>query len=133
MTLPDHLRKDTAAKALLERQALAFHYESCRRRGEPAFSPDAVLEVVYPCGVGVVYMASTGARCVGLYAFEGADIGYRFRTLTTELEGREVKPALLGADANDPHALAALGLSLREIARITRLTVEALRVRLSEV
>lgn len=134
MTLPDHQRKDAAVRALLERQALAFHYESCRKTAEPAFSPDAVFEVWLPNGVGVVYMASPGARCVALYAMEPADIGHRFRRLSSEYEGREVKPALLSAsDGKDPVRLARLGLSMREISRVTGFDVKALRVRLAHL
>lgn len=134
MTLPDHQRKDAAARALIERQALAFHYETCRKTGEPAFSPDAVFEVLLGGGVGVVYMASPGARCVALYSMEPADIGYRFRRLSNEYEGREVRPALLAAtDGKDPVRLAHLGLSMREISRITGFELKALRVRLAHV
>ena len=134
MTLPDHQRKDAAARALLERQALAFHYESCKRTGEPAFSPDALFEVLFDQGLGIVYMASPGARCVALYVMEPADIGHRFRRLSNEYEGREVKPALLAAsDGKDPVRLAHLGLSMREISRITGFEVKALRVRLAHV
>lgn len=134
MTLPDHQRKDAAARALLERQALAFHYESCRKRAEPAFSPDALFEVWLGGAVGVIYMASPGARCVALYAMEPADIGYRFRRLSTEHDGRELKPALMAAiDGLDPARLGGLGLSLREISRITGFDVKALRVRLAHL
>lgn len=134
MTLPDHQRKDAAARALLERQALVFHYECCRKTNEPAFSPDVVFEVLLGGNVGIVYMASPGARCVALYAMEPADIGYRFRRLSTEHEGREVKPALMHAsDGKDPVRLARLGLSMREISRITGFDVKALRVRLAHV
>ena len=134
MTLPDHQRKDAAARALLERQALSFHYEFCRKTGEPAFSPDAVFEVLLGGGVGVVYMATPGARCVALYSMEPADIGHRFRRLSNEYVGRDLKPALMAAaDGNDPVRLAHLGLSLREISVITGYEIKALRVRLAHV
>ena len=133
MSAPDHQRKTTATRALLERQALAFHYEHCRRTTEPAFPPDLVLDITYPGGMGVIYMASTGARMVALYGFEPTDIGYRFRRLTTEIEGRELKQAVIEAASDAPLGLAALGLSIREISAITSLSRSELLSRLAGV
>lgn len=102
-----------------ERQVLAFHYRWCEEQKEPSFPPDLIHKVSFLDDEGVTYLGSTGARLTALYFFACRDIGYEFRRLSTELEGLAVTRALMAARRHDLESLAELGLSYREIARIS--------------
>lgn len=130
MTMPDHSRKQSAHRALLERQVLGFHYDWCARQGEPAFSPATLTEALLPGGIGLVLLASRGTRLAAVYAFQATDIGYRFRRLSTELEGSELRKEVLAAPDACPLGLARLGLSFREIEAVTQLDRRELGERL---
>ena len=124
---PDTARREAWSGTVLERQALAFHYRHVERHGDIAFPPDLIHKRSFMDGVGVVYMGSTGARHTALYFFSRYDIGDRFRPLHTELEGVAVSRALLKAKAFDLPALAELGLSMREIAVLSKLDLAQVR------
>lgn len=130
MTVLDRERKESWSGSVLERQALAFHYRYCERNGAASFPPDLIHKIPFREGLGVVYMASTGARLTALYSFEKSDIGYRFRALSSELEGRAISRALLKTKADDLSGLAELGLSYREIANIAALPLRDVRQKL---
>lgn len=102
-----------------ERQVLAFHYRWCDEHRETSFPPDLIQKVSFLHDLGVVYLASSGARLTAMYFFERRDIGYEFRRLWTELEGPAVNRALMAAGRSDLEALAELGLSYREISKLS--------------
>lgn len=110
-----------------ERQVLAFHYRHCEEQKETAFPPDLIHKVSFLDDAGVVYLASSGARLTALYFFERQDIGYAFRRLSTELEGPAVCRTLLATLRSDLEALAELGLSYREISKISRVELAFVR------
>jgi hypothetical protein len=128
---PDTARRESWSSTVLERQVLVFHYRHAALHQEVAFPPQVIHKRAFREGLGVACLASTGARYTALYSFERHDIGYRFRRLHPEVSGKAACSALLATQATDLPALAELGLSLREIAAVSGVSLEQVRQRLS--